>query len=824
MNKAQRQALGFVEDWFEAQGWQPFDYQRETWRRFLKGESGLIHAPTGMGKTMAAWLGPVAQWLAAHPEPDAWPDASETPLQVLWVTPLRALAADTEQSLREPIEAFAMPWTIERRTGDVSSSVRNRQRKRLPAGLVTTPESLSLLLTREDAHERFSSLRAVIVDEWHELLGSKRGTQVQLALARLRTWEPRLSIWGVSATLGNLEQAAQALVPANHGMPPALVQGVAHKKIQIDALIPESMDRFPWAGHLGLNMRGLLIDALEQSGTCLVFTNTRSQCEAWYRAILEARPDWEPLIGLHHGSIDAEARRAAEQGLADGTLKAVIATSSLDLGIDFHPVDRVFQVGSPKGVARLLQRAGRSGHKPGAESRVTCVPTHALELIEVAAARDAATRGAIENRLMPQRPLDVLVQHLVTAALGGGFTADDLYEEIAGCKAYADLTREHWQWVIDFVVNGGQTLTAYPEYKRVVHENGRYTVNDKAIAKRHRMSVGTICGDAALSVKYVRGPRLGHIEEQFISKLKPGDTFLFGGKALELVRVRDMHAEVRKARSTKGALPRWMGGRMPLSSELADAVRHKLAQAAEGIFDCPEMRAVRPLLEVQAEWSVIPRPAELLCERFKTRYGHHLVLYPFAGRLVHEGLAALIAYRIGRHTPATFSYGMNDYGFELTSAKPAPFDPALAGELFSLDNLDADIAAGLNTGELAKRHFREIARIAGLVFQGYPGQAKSLKNIQASSSLFYDVFKQYDPENMLLAQAYAETLELQLERTRLEATLRRMQHDTLVIREVQHPTPLAFPLVVDQIRGKLSTESLTERVARMQLTLEKAAS
>jgi ATP-dependent Lhr-like helicase len=820
-----------LDEWFASHGWRPFPFQREVWLAYQRGESGLIHAATGTGKTLAAWGGPLNEWLAERSDPlrgGKGPRVrrdSAPPLRVLWITPLRALAADTEEALRRPLDDLGIPWSLESRTGDTTAAMRARQGRRLPTALITTPESLSLLLTRDDARDMFGDLRAVIVDEWHELMGTKRGVQVELALARLRTFSGNsVRIWGVSATIGNLAEAADTLLGvAATRREPRIVSGVDPKEVVIDALLPPVVERFPWAGHLGTQMLPQLIEAIDEGDTAIVFTNTRSQTEIWYQAIIEARPDWAGLVALHHGSLDRKRREWVENGLRVGTLRCVIATSSLDLGVDFSPVDRVLQVGSPKGVARLLQRAGRSGHRPGAVSRVTCVPTNALELVEVAAARDGVEQGAIESRLPVERPLDVLAQHVVTVALGGGFCSGELLEEVRGTHAYRHLADAEWDWVIAFLAHGGDALRAYPEYSRIVEHEGRFGVDSREIARRHRMSIGTIVSDGQIGVFYLRGGALGSVEESFIARLKQGDRFVFAGTPLEFIRVRDMKAWVRRAPNTKGAIPRWMGSRLPLSGQLAALLRARLGEAAAGDFRGPEMQAIRPLLEVQRKWSRIPRPDELLIERVKTREGWHLFVFPFEGRLVHEGLAALSAYRLSRVAKISFSMSSNDYGFELLSPTEPPLAAALEQGLFDPANLVDDIMNALNATEMAKRQFRELARVAGLVFPGLPRAGKTARQLQASSGLFFDVLRRYDPDNLLLAQATREVLERQLESTRLGRTLQRISQSAIVVTEPKRPTPLAFPLVVDRNRDKVSSESLNDRIRRMQLSLEKAA-
>jgi ATP-dependent Lhr-like helicase len=805
-----------IERWFAARGWTPFAFQREVWSALEKGESGLLHATTGAGKTYAVWLGALMRCLARGRA------TGVPPLSVVWLTPMRALAADSARALEGPMADLGLAWSVETRTGDSPASVRARQTKRLPAALVTTPESLTLLLTREQAQAQLGTVEVVIVDEWHELLGSKRGVQVQLALARLRRWNPQLVVWGLSATLGNVDEALEVLL--GPGSPGHIVRGVLGKEFVIDTIIPPTLERFPWAGHLGTRLLGEVVGEIEASGTTLLFTNTRSQAELWYQALLEARPDWAGSIALHHGSLDRALRDWVELALKEGKLKACVCTSSLDLGVDFLPVERVLQLGSPKGVARLLQRAGRSGHAPGRVSRVTCVPTHGFELVEAAAARRAAAAGRIESRRPPEKPLDVLVQHLVTVGMGGGFQPDALRAEVQGTHAYRNLGDAEWQWALDFVVRGGASLGAYPEYHRVsVGEGGVHVVGDAHVAKRHRMAVGTIVSDASMEIRWLSGGRIGHVEESFIGMLHAGDRFLFGGRMLELVRVHEMTAYVRKAAPGKGAVPRWNGGKMPLSSELAEAVVELVAAARLGRHDEPETRALAPLFELQARWSCIPAPDELLVEIVTTREGQHFFCFPFAGRQVHVGLANLVAWRAARARPGSFSICVNDYGFELLSPEPVDWESRLADGLFSPAGLQDDIPASLNAGQLARGRFREIARVAGLVFQGYPGQVRSTRQLQASSELFFDVFRKYDPDNLLLAQAQREVLEQELELSRLERTLARIATSRVRLARPPKPTPFGFPLMVARIRERLSTEKVADRVRRMLDDLERHA-
>jgi ATP-dependent Lhr-like helicase len=816
--RAAAKKTGSVADgWFARQGWTPFPFQQQVWRAMAdEGRSGLLHATTGSGKTYAVGFGAFLRGLKRSPPPAR----GSAPLGVLWITPMRALAADTTRALQLPLAEIAPSWSVGLRTGDTSSAERARQDRRLPTVLVTTPESLTLLLAREDARELLAGVHTTIVDEWHELMGNKRGVQVQLALARLKRWNPDMVTWGLSATLGNLDEAMQVLLGGGEGVQ---VQGRIDKTLVIDTLLPEHPGRFSWGGHLGKQMQRPVVAEIEKSSTTIVFVNVRSQAEAWYQLLLEERPEWAGVVALHHGSLDKEVREWVEAGLKQGTLKAVVATSSLDLGVDFLPVERVLQIGSAKGVARLLQRAGRSGHAPGRPSRITLVPTNTLELAEAAAARHAAKAGRIEKRRTPDKPLDVLVQHLVTIALGGGFTPEPMYEEVRGAWAYRALTREEFQWAIDFVEKGGSSLTAYPEYHRVVNIDGIYRVPDRQIARRHKLGIGTIVADSAMQVKYLSGGRIGTLEEGFVARLRPGAHFIFAGRVLEFVRTQEMTAYVKKAVKSRGLITTWGGAKMPLSTELADATLEVLEQAAEGRFDEPELVAAEPMLRTQATMSKLPTRATLLVEHLSSREGQHVFIYPFAGRNVHIGLASLLAWRLARDAPNTFSLSINDYGLEMLSALPIDLSVIADGRLFEEGDLLHDVLASLNSSQLARQRFREIARIAGLVFTGYPGQPKSARQLQASSTLFYEVFSKYDAGNLLLTQAQSEVLNQELDIRHLSATLARMRGQRVEVAELAAPSPFSLALMVERFREKLTTEKLADRLERILKDAERVA-
>lgn len=801
-----------LEALFESRGWAAFPFQQACWAAYLEGKNGLVHAPTGLGKTFAAFGGPVARALA---ESDA-----RQGLRALWITPLRALANDIADSLQALVEGVGLGWSVEVRHGDISSSQRQRQNRRLPEVLVTTPESLTLLLSYTQAEERFARLTAVVCDEWHELLSTKRGTQTELALARLRTLAPKAPHWGLSATIGNLDEALAALLgeKADAGV---ILAGRHDKVIEIETLIPADIEAFPWAGHLGLKQTALVIEQIKQARSTLVFTNIRSQCELWRQSLCRAAPELAEQIGVHHGSLNREYRLEVEQALKSGTLRAVVCTSSLDLGVDFSPVEQVIQIGSPKGIARLIQRAGRSGHRPGAVSKIYGVPTNAFELLEFAAAREAIRHGELEARSPQRLPLDVLVQHVVTMSVNGSLSERALRREVESTLAYRGIPDADWAWVLGFAKGTIGALSAYPEHRRVLEEGDHLKIANAALARRHRMTIGTITSDAEILVKYASGQTLGQIEERFVTRLKPGDQFHFAGKLLELVRFRNMVATVRAAKKKRaGVTPSWQGGRAPLSSELADAVLRELGGYADGQPAPREVKALLPLLKIQAERSALPRRGLLLIEQTKVRRTGNLFIYAFAGRLVHEGLAALCAYRLSRTQPVTLKTTINDYGFSLQSTRPIMVDEVQARALLNIDGLTDDLLECMNATELARRQFREISRIAGLVFQGYPGQQKSARSLQMSSGLLYDVFAKYDADNLLLRQARREILERQLEQSRLMACLGRIARQPILVNTTQKLTPFAFPLWAESLHQQVSSQSWSERIAEMSRELE----
>lgn len=814
--------------WFAARGWEAFPFQKRLWKAYHEGKSGLLNAPTGSGKTMAVWLPTLMPALEEqlkrqqkHPEEEP---GKVSGMRVLWITPLRALARDTEAALRESAEELGLNWEIARRTGDSTSSQRQRMKRRPPQCLITTPESLHVMISQKDNRRMFSQLDAVIVDEWHELLSSKRGVLTELGLAYLRDLRPELRTWGVSATIENTDQALEVLTGPHHPEEKrSIIKAPSDKKYQFETILPDRPEAYSWAGHLGTALLKKVLPIIEKSRSTLLFTNTRTQAEIWYQKLLDAEPELAGRIALHHGSLDTELRKWVEDALQADRLKLVVCTSSLDLGVDFAPVETVIQVGSPKGVGRFLQRAGRSGHQPGAESRLYMLPTHALEILESAALQAAAREGKVEPRPPYDAPLDVLVQFLCTLAVGEGFYPAEALRIVRNSYAYTYLGEEEWDWAMDFLTHGGDALKRYEDYSKITkNEDGRYVMEGRRKAQRHRLSIGTITADPALKVKFVSGGFIGTVEESFIARLKKGDTFLFAGRYLEFVRLRELTVHVRASKSTKGAVTRWVGGRMQLSTQLSEMMRITLEKAASSTKSTkPELAAMRPLLKRQAVMSALPDAGQLLIERIKSREGWHLFFYPMEGRLLHEGLAALLAWRMSKITPISFSIAMNDYGLELLSPTEPPLNKALENGLFESAQLYDEVIESINASEMARRHFREIARIAGLTFQGFPGKRNSGKHLQANSSLLFDVFQQHDEQNLLLRQSYNEIMFQQIEFGRLQRVLEALQHKELILTEPKRFTPFSFPIMVDRLRARLSSEKLSDRIKRMKMQLEK---
>ncbi|AWI24688.1 ligase-associated DNA damage response DEXH box helicase [Flavobacterium pallidum] len=819
MNRAK--LFEIADNWFKTQGWKSFPFQKETWTAFLQGKNGLLNAPTGSGKTYALWIPVVLNYIKQNPD---YQNKHKPGLKAIWITPLRALSVEIKQAAERVVNDLDAKMTVGIRSGDTPAGERAKQKDKMPDLLVTTPESLQLLLASKGYEKVFKDCSAIIIDEWHELLGTKRGVQVELALSRLKSITDDMRIWGISATIGNLQQAQEVLLGVKSAalQNSVLIHAHINKKIKILSIIPEKMEAYPWRGHMGLHLIDEVADIIRKSRTTLIFTNVRSACEIWFQRLLEKYPEFAGEMAMHHGSINRDTRLWVEQAIRDEQLKVVVCTSSLDLGVDFAPVETIIQVGGPKGVARFMQRAGRSGHQPGKESVIYFLATYAMELIEASALKKAVADTVVEDRVPYLNSWDVLVQYLNTLAVSDGFFPDEIYKEVKGTFCYQAMTPEHWQWLLNFITKGSQSLQAYDEYKKVdILENGLFKITSRRIAMHHRMQIGTIVGDAVMNVKFLGGSFIGTIEEWFISKLKPGDVFTFAGRKLELFQVKNMQVIVRRADNAKSSkLTSWMGGRLSFSAQMSEMLRQEMYLANTDKLT-PELKAMAPVFKRQRKESIVPSADEFLIEMFKSREGFHAIFYPFEGRFVHEALASLLAYRISLLSPISFSLAYNDYGFELLSDQEIDIQGVLDNNLFSAEYVHHDLQHSLNATEMARRKFRDIAVIAGLVFTGYPGQLIKTKHLQSSSQLLFAVFRDYEPDNLLLQQAYRETFEHQLEEGRLILALERIATQNIVVKKCDKPTPFSFPIITDRLREKLSSETLADRIAKMTASFMK---
>ncbi len=786
-------------EWISTRGWTILPFQKEVWEKIHEGKSGLISVPTGAGKTYAAYLPALSR-------------LHETPgkgIHILYITPLKALAKDLEQALKEPILELNLPYKVEKRTGDTTASHKARQKKSPPEILLTTPESLSLMLSQDDAAMRFINLQMIIVDEWHELLGTKRGVLLELCLSRLKNWNSKVQIWALTATIGNHEEAAKVCVGMDRL--PTLVTAQMKREVIIETILPESLEKLPWIGYLGIRMLPYVIQKLDPNLPTLIFTNTRSQAERWFQGIVDIKPEWKSLIALHHSSIDKASRTAIEENIKSGNLSFVVCTSALDLGIDLPRVKKVFQIGSPKSVARLIQRAGRSSHRPLTPCHISLVPTHALQVIELKGYKMAIEEHIIEDRIPLKKCYDVLLQHIVTCAIGGGIEKRAFFDEIKTTSCYADLSFEEYEYCLDFLITGGRAFNAYSEYRKLVINEDLLTVDDPQIIRRHKMNIGTIVSDSYAVIKMMKGKSLGTIEESFLTQLKPGDNFLFGGKRLKLVQYRDLTAYVRLTNEVDTQAAVWGGTGLPFSAPLGYVLR----KALDDTVTHEENALLKEIIGVQNAKSYIPHVHELLIEIVKSREGWHLFVFPFEGKTIHEGLGLLVAHRLSKAEPSTLIISCNDYGFELLSRNP--FDEKMINrDLFDTTDCYKELEDLINLHEASKGAFREIARIAGLVFQGFPGKHKSNRQLQMSTGLLYEVLEKFDSENLLLRQAKKETLDKYFAENRLVKVLERLQSSQIVVKHPLQFSPFSLPLFIERVSQRLSTETLAKRIETIQ--------
>ncbi|WP_226858588.1 ligase-associated DNA damage response DEXH box helicase [Diaphorobacter aerolatus] len=822
--------------WLKTQGISAARFQQRAWTAFLEGRSGIISAPTGSGKTLAALGGPV---IAALSERHAGVDP-HVGFRMLWITPLRALATDTRERIVGPVQSLLPQWQVAMRTGDASARDKRLSQGTQAQLLITTPESLAILLSHERSLDQFSHLQSIVVDEWHELLPSKRGVLLQLNLARLRTLAPRLQIWGLSATIGNLDEALDVLVRDRPRSQMEILQDDRPKPFHLHSILPPASTRLPWAGHLGLANLGEVAKLVLSTSSSIVFTNTRSQAELWFTALSSIWPEEADTLAIHHSSLDQHVRLQVEDGLRNGRLRCVVATSSLDLGVDFPAVDRVIQIGGARSVARTVQRAGRARHRPGAPVHMDGVATQAMDLCEFAATRELAQEQIYESRKPLALCFDVLSQHVMSMALAGGFDAEALLREVRSSAAFEALDATDWSDVMDFLTRGSSSLAAYPEYERLTaNEEGRYVPANARVAGRHRMSIGTIFSHTAFQVQYLRGARLGSIEETFLARLKPGDVFNFAGRSLVLVRIENTTAWVRRSNTIGTHTPSWAGSLMAMSARVGERMQTLLAQAithdAASSASAPlsrELRYLLPLLRLQQQRSHVPAENELLIEQIdpaspKRASGGKkqqdapraasLFVYPFAGRVVHEGLALLLATRIAQAQPNTFSWNCNEIGFMLHPENPIDASAIDWQGILSGDHLEADLQAAINFSELARKRFKEIAQIAGLVTTRMPGSRIPDRQLQVSAGLLFDVLSKYDAEHILLRAARREALDQELHLPTMRESLARMSIQHRVIARSEKHTPFSFGLWAESFRGQLSNESWSERIKRLSV-------
>ena len=799
---------------FKEKGWSPLPFQIQAWESFSKGENGLIQVPTGCGKTYAALMGPLKKLKDLN---------QKKGINILFITPLKALSRDLKKSISEASNFIDEELTISIRNGDTSPYEKRKQLLNPPNILITTPESLSLLLARKESSELFDNLISIIIDEWHELLCSKRGNQCELALSCLRK-NKRVQIWAMTATIGNTKDAARAIVGINAKMP-TIIKSNLTKEIQIKSVIPENIGTFPWSGHLGLRSHQSLLKIIDKNKSTLLFTNTRNQSERWFQCLRYYNPEISDSIAIHHGSLDKTHRKSVEEGVKNGSIKWVVCTSSLDLGVDFQPVDQIVQIGSAKNLARLIQRAGRSAHNPGGKSKIIFMPTNALELLEVSAMRRILKNEVTESINLPELSIDVLLQHLVSLACGPGFDPIEEREHIRNCWSFRNLKDEEWKWCLDFLEYGGKCLKAYPKFKKIHKEffkgkEFKYFVKDKTIIKTHKFNIGTITSDNYLNVKYINGKQLGNLEENFASKLKIGDVFFFSGKMLEFIKIREMNIYVKRSNKKSSLVPAWIGGQIPISDLLSVSIRQEI-DICEHLNDSEkfinkELLALKPILDRQRKISKIPNKRELLIEIYKTKKYKSLFVFTLEGKFANEGIAFLWALRFAKRSKTTFSITANDFGFSLTTYQDFDFSLIVdnLSDLIKTNNLETDLANAINFSELTKRKFKNIAQISGLV-NNSPIKSKTSSQLNISSGLLFDVFSKYEKDHLLIKQAEREAIKYELESDRIKMSLNRIAELKIIINKIEEPSPFAFPLLVERISNTISNETIETRIKKL---------
>ena len=765
--------------WFAARGWRPRAHQLALIEADRAGESVLLIAPTGAGKTLAGFL-PSLVRLAADPTPR---------LDTLYISPLKALAVDVHRNLLEPIAEMALPISAETRTGDTPHSKRQRQRRMPPHMLLTTPESLALLISYADAPEIFRHLKCVIVDELHAFTGSKRGDLLALGLARIARLAPEARRIGLSATVAFPDALSSFLSTEARPDDPRVRRVVLKGGARPEIGILRTKEETPWAGHMAHHAIPEIYEQIKKHNTTIVFVNTRAQAEIAFQGLWRLNND-NLAIGIHHGSLEPEQRRKVEAAMARGALRAVVATSSLDLGIDWGGVDLVIQMGAPKGASRLIQRIGRANHRLDEPSRALLVPGNRFEALECRAAIEAVDKGELDGDPPKIGGLDVLAQHLVGLACSQPFAPDEVYKEVIGAAPYAGLSRADFDAVLDFVSTGGYALKAYERYKRLRQmPDGRWRIGNPTLAQRYRMNIGTIVEAVTIKVKMKRGPVLGEVEEYFINTLTPGDTFIFGGRLLCFEGIRETWAEVSPATGGEPMVPAYEGGRLPLTTHLAERVRAMLEDSSVW----PTLpKAVEDWLDLQRWRSVLPRRGELLVESFPRGNKEFFVVYAFEGRNAHQTLGMLMTRRMERMGLKPLGFVASDYVLAVWSLKPVEDMDALLDK----DMLGDDLESWLAESSLIKRTFRNVAVIAGLVERRYPGKEKSGRQVTVNTDLIYDVLRRHDPQHILLRATRADAATGLLDVRRLADFLVRIE-GKIRHRPLDRVSPLAVPAMLE---------------------------
>jgi len=820
--------------WFASRGWQPRAHQLDLLAKARAGRSTLLIAPTGGGKTLAGFLPTLVELserdvrLRNLRSTGRAPSRSQS-LHTLYISPLKALAVDIARNLEIPVQEMGLPIRLETRTGDTPASKRQRQRRDPPDILLTTPEQLALLLASTDAPYMFGTLRRVVLDELHSLVTSKRGDLLSLGLARLFTLAPEVTTVGLSATVAEPDGLRRFLVPQPQQGASLADLVIAQAGAQPNVAMLDTEEHLPWAGHSARHALGEIYALVKTHKTTLIFVNTRSQAEFLFQELWRANDD-NLAIALHHGSLDVAQRRRVEDAMVEGRLRAVVCTSSLDLGVDWGDVDLVINVGAPKGCSRLLQRIGRSNHRLDEPSEAVLVPANRFEVLECRAAIDAVAENAQDTPPLRTGALDVLAQHILGRAVGAPFLADELFVEVRTATPYAALARADFDAAVDFVATGGYALKAYERFAKIrqdtkLGKDGRWRITHPRVAQRYRMNVGTIVEADMIKVRLVRSRRsgtvvprggriLGEVEEYFIETLTVGDTFVFAGEILRYETLVEDAVYVSRADATDPKVPAYEGGKFPLSTYLAARVRALLAKP-DAWRSLPEQ--VREWLEIQQWRSMLPRAGDLLVETFPRAAKYYLVCYPFEGRLAHQTLGMLLTRRFERARLRPLGFVANEYALAVWGLgdiawRIANGDLSLA-QLFDEDMLGDDLEAWLAESALMKRTFRSCAIIAGLIEKRFPGEEKSRRQLTISTDLVYDVLRKHQPDHILLRAARADAATGLLDIKRLGEMLSRIK-GRIVHKALDHVSPLSVPVLLEigreTVYGEASDTLLAE--------------